>query len=100
MRNILEALYSGEIWPDLRNYEKSAAFARAEQLKARNLSELMGMLNGAQREVFEKYCDAQEEIEETTQYETYAYALKLGILLMIEVFTTGGEVCGAECIAL
>ncbi|MCL2342276.1 MAG: hypothetical protein FWC62_00030 [Firmicutes bacterium] len=100
MRNVLEALYNGDIRPDLRDYEQSAALDQLEKLKARNLDELMGILGDAEREVFGKYCDAQEEIEEITQYDTYAYALKFGILLMAEVFMTGSDVTGEECIRL
>ncbi|MCL2343676.1 MAG: hypothetical protein FWC62_07255, partial [Firmicutes bacterium] len=75
MRSVLEALYNGDILPDLRNYEQSAPLVQAEKLKARNLADLMALLDDSGKETFEKYCDAQDEIEEITLYDTYTYAL-------------------------
>ena len=49
MRSVLEALFNGDIRPDLRNYEKSAALLQAEKLKARNLNDLMERLDDAEK---------------------------------------------------
>ena len=90
--NILEELYCGNIRPDARVYPQNSPFAEAAKLKNRNLDKLMSVLNESEKETFEKYCDAQSDIESITRYDTYTYALKLGILLMIEIFTGKSEV--------
>lgn len=40
--------------------------------------------------------DAQGEMEEITRYGTFTYALKFGILLMIEIFMGKGEITGGR----
>jgi len=100
MRSVLDALYSGNIKFDSRFYEPGSPFSQAAKLKARNLEDLMARLDDSGKEVFEKYRDAQSDIEEITRYDTYADAVKFGILLMAEVFMTGGDVTGADYIEL
>ena len=94
MQSILEELYCGIICPDSRHYGPDSPFVEAARLKSRNLDKLMASLDDSEKELFEKYCDAQGEIEGITRYDTFTYALKFGILLMAEVFTGKGEITG------
>ena len=94
--NILEELYCGNIRPDSRVYPPNSPFVEAARLKNKNLDKLMSVLNDEEKETFEKYCDAQSDIESITRYDTYTYALKFGILLMVEIFTGKSEVVGEE----
>jgi len=96
MTSILEELYLGNIRPDSRMYGQDSHFVQAARLKHDNLEKLMAALNDSEKELFEKYCDAQGEIEGITRYDTYTYALKFGILLMVEVFMGKGEITGGE----
>jgi hypothetical protein len=86
MQSVLEELYYGNIRPDARCYGQDSPFAQAARLKQRNLEKLMDTLNDSEKELFEKYSDAQADLEEITRYDTFTYALKFGILLMTEVF--------------
>jgi len=86
MQSILEELYYGNIRPDARCYGQDSPYAQVANLKQRNQEKLMATLNESEKELFEKYCDAQEELEEITRYDTFTYAMKFGILLMTEVF--------------
>ena len=94
--NILEELYYGNIYPDSRVYSPNSPFVEAERLKNKNLDKLMSILNDEGKVTFEKYCDAESDIENITRYDTYTYALKFGILLMAEIFTGKSEVVGEE----
>jgi len=46
---------------------------------------LMATLGNSEKELFEQYCEARGDIEGITRYDTYAEALKFGILLMAEL---------------
>ena len=96
MSSILEELYSGNIRPDSRMYGKDSPFVEAARLKAKNLEKLMATLNDSEKELLEKYCDAQGEAESITRYDTFTYALKFGMLLMIEVFMGKDEIIKEE----
>ncbi|MCI9272409.1 MAG: hypothetical protein HFE39_00420 [Clostridiales bacterium] len=86
MQTILEELYRGNIQPDSRRYAPNSPFVQAARLKNSNLEKLMATLDDREKEWFEKYCDAQADIESIARYDTFTYALKFGILLMAEVF--------------
>lgn len=97
MQSILEELYYGNIRPDSRRYGQDSPFVEAARLKSANLDKLMAKLDDPEKDLFEKYCDAQAEIEGITRYDTFTYALKLGILLMTEVFMGNGDITGESC---
>ena len=95
MRSVFEELYNGNIQPGSRSYSENSSFAQLEELKDKNSAELMRTLDNSEKETFEKYRAAQDELEEITRYDTYTYALKLGILFMAEAFMNGDEMI--EC---
>lgn len=92
MQSIIEELYYGNIQPDVMFYGQDSPFVKASHLKHRNMEALMGTLEDSEKELFEKYCDAQADIEKITKYDTFTYALKFGILLMAEIFMGKGEI--------
>ena len=94
MSSVMEELYYGNIRPDSRFYGQDSHFVKAAKLKNTNLEKLMALLNEEEKELFEKYCDNQGDIESITRYDTFSYALKFGILLMAEVFMDINEVTG------
>jgi len=95
-RSILEAMYYGSVRPNSRTYSEDSLFAELEQLKKRNYDDLTATLNDSEKETFEKYCDAQEELESITRFDLFTYALKFGILLMSKIFVGRREVCGDD----
>lgn len=96
MASVLEELYNGNIRPDVKRYGEFSPFADAVQLKSRNLDELMATLNEPEKKLFEKYCDAQSEIEAITRYDTFTYALKFGVLFMVEILAGKADITGME----
>ena len=86
MPRILEELYMGNVGFDSGYYSQTSPFVKAAQRKMDNLEKLTATLNDSQKELFENYCDAQGDIEGITRYDTFAAALKFGVLIMVEVF--------------
>ena len=100
MRSVLEELYYGNIQPALRSNESNPLYRQAVTLKSRNMEELEKTLNDSQKETLNKYLCAQGEMEGVIEQDTFNYALKLGVLLMAEVFINSGEVTGEDRVCL
>ena len=94
MESILRELYHGNIRPDCRVYAKDSPFVKAARVKHDNLEKLEATLGVVEKEAFNKYCEAQSEIEDITKFDTFTDALKFGILLMIEIFSNGNGTHG------
>lgn len=94
MQSILEELYSGNIRPDVKFYGKDSPFVQAARLRNESFEKLTALLNESEKELFEKYSDAQADIDSITCYSNFTYGFKLGSLLMIEIFMGKGELTG------
>ena len=95
MSSMIEKLYYDNIQNAIENGQDSHS-AQADCLVNRCLEKLTAVLNDSEKELFGKYCDAQEEAEEITRFHIFTYALKLGILLMAEAFTGKGNIAGEK----
>ena len=94
---ILEELYHGNIRPDVKFYGKDSPFVELARLRERNREKLLESLNESEKEHFEKFNDAQAEIDSITRYEKFTYGFKLGVLLTTEAFMgKDGMVSGYE----
>ena len=78
----------GNVGFDAGYYPQSSPFVKAARKKLDSMEGLNAMLDDKGKELFEQYCDAQGDIEGITRYDTYTDALKFGILLTVEVFTS------------
>lgn len=87
MTSMIEELYYGNINPNEKHYASDSPYMQAVQLREKNLDKLMAMLDEQEKEQFEKYCDADEELEAISRYDIFVYALRFGIMLMAEVST-------------
>ena len=96
MHSVMEQLYFGNIRRDSKKYEQDSLFMESVRFRSANLEQLMASINDSEKELFEKYCDAQEDIEDITRYDTFTFALKFGILLMAEVFMGREEITGEQ----
>lgn len=88
---ILEELYYGNIRPDTKFYGKNSPFAKLARLSEKNREQLLQSLSESEKEIFEKFMDAQSEIECLTNFHKFTYGFKLGVLLMAESFTGKDE---------
>lgn len=66
---------------------------RAAGVKNDCLDKLAAALDDNEKMLFDKYCSAQGEIEDISQLDAFSYALKFGILLMIETFMGNKCLC-------
>ena len=85
MESILSELYHGNIRPDSRVYSQDSQFVKNARIKVDCMEKLKATLEESEYELFEKYCDAQAEIESITRYDTFTDALRFGILFMLEI---------------
>lgn len=83
--SIIEELYLENIRPSSRMYPADSTVAKAMESKNRYYDELKEKMDDAGKELFEKYCNAQADIDEAVQYDMFVYALRFGVLLMMEI---------------
>ena len=88
MQSIVEKLYGhfGDDHPCRRTYPPHSPYYESAQLRQSNLDKLMEQLNDSEKEILEKYCDMQDELNYATHYDTFACGLKIGLLLMGEAY--------------
>ncbi|MCL2566371.1 MAG: hypothetical protein FWE24_11300 [Defluviitaleaceae bacterium] len=91
MQSILEELYHGNIRHDVKYYGQDSAFVKAARTKHDCMEKLAASLGDSEKELLEKYYEAQSGIESIARFDTFTYALRLGILLMIEVFKNDNQ---------
>ena len=94
MQSILENLYFGNIRPDSRLHGKDSPYVKAVQLRQEYYEKLISTLDESEKELFDKYQEAQGELEWMSLYNTYTYALKFGALFMTEIFTGIDQITG------
>lgn len=87
MTSILEELYLGNIRPGSDLAQRNPSFAKAMEREEHLSQELMDTLNSNSRELFERFCDSRADLDEIANYDIFTYALKFGIMLMVEVFS-------------
>lgn len=96
MSNVLEELYYGNIYPDTKLYRHHPLYVESSRCRTVNLDKLMELFNEREKELFEKYCTAQAEMDDIIQYTHFTYGFKLGVLLITEVFMDKNGVFGDD----
>ena len=89
MESILRELYHGNIRPDSGIYPQDSPFVKNARIKVDCMEKLKATLDKSEYELFKKYCDAQSEIEAITRFNTFTYALRFGVLFMLEMLNYG-----------
>ena len=92
MQSIFRELYNGEVSPDSKNYRQDPAYIEAVRAKSGYWDSLTASLDESEMELLEKYGEARTEIDSLINFDTFSYALRLGILLMVEAFTDGSKI--------
>ena len=91
MRSILEEFAYGNISPEAQYYSRSSEFGQAMALVGRIEEKLLKKLNAEEKELLEKFMDAQGEVNQLTAVKNLLYGYKLGVIMTAEAFVTGGE---------
>jgi len=87
MSSIIEKLYHGDIHHDFWLDSKNPTYQKATRLKGKVYEKLLDTLNEEQKELFEKYIDATDELAEIVQYDIFTHAIKFSAVFMTEAFT-------------
>ena len=92
MHSILEEFFYGNISPEVQFTEKGSELEEVLRVICRNEEKLFERLNGEEKEILQKYIDAQMELNQLTAVKSKIYGYKLGLLMAAEAFVTGEEV--------
>ncbi|MCL2569379.1 MAG: hypothetical protein FWE12_08165 [Oscillospiraceae bacterium] len=92
MQSILEEFFYGNISPEVQTFSNDSEFGKALALITRTEEQLLERLGADEKELLERYIDAQMELNRLTAMKGQLYGYKLGVLMTAEVFLTGREV--------
>lgn len=97
MRSILEEFAYGNVSPEAQYFDKNSKYGKAIELVVRIEEKLMDRFNTDDKDLFEKYVDAQAEANQLTAVKNFVYGYKLGMIMTAESFVgiddlyVGGE---------
>ena len=97
MSSILEEFAYGNISPEVRFFKRNSQYGRAMRALSDNEEKLLAKLNDDEKIIFQKYVDAQGEVNLLTAADNLVYGFKLGLTMTAEAFVTSGElIAGGE----
>lgn len=86
VRRILEDLYHGNINPTVKQFHRGTQYDEALQCMCRHEEKLESMLEGKEKEIFEKFKDCVNEVHEFDQEDAFVTGFRLGARMIIETF--------------
>lgn len=97
MQSILKEFAYGNISPEIRFFKHNSRYGEAMNAVSSNEEKLLGKLNDEEKELFQKFADAQSELNQLTAVENLIHGYKLGLLMTAEAFITSGALlCGED----
>ena len=91
MKSILEEFAYGNISPEAQSYSKSSELGQAMAVVGRLEEKLLARLNAEEKELLEKFSDAQTEVNRLTAVQNLLYGYRLGVVMTAEAFVTSGD---------
>ena len=86
MNSILEEFACGNISPEVRFFKRDSKYGRAMEVLSGNEEKLLARLDEDEKVLFQKYIDAQGEINRLTAAGNLIYGYKLGLIMTAETF--------------
>ena len=86
MRKILEELWRGNIAPQTKSFNRGTNYEEALKMMCKNEESLKSMLEGKEKETFEKFCDCRDEVDRYTEEDIFISGFRLGVRIIIESF--------------
>lgn len=86
MRRILEELWHGNITPRTRQFNRGTRYDEALKMMCKNEEKLKSMLEGKEKETFEKFCECRDEVDQYTEEDIFIIGFRLGARIIIESF--------------
>ncbi len=99
MRSILEEFAYGNISPEVQFFKRNSRYGEAMRALSSNEEKLLARLGEDEKILFQKYVDAQGEVNQLTAVGNLIYGYKLGLIMTAEAFVTSGELIagGEDC---
>lgn len=99
MKSILEEFAYGNISPEARSFKRNSPYGEAMHAVSGNEEKLLARLNEEDRLLFQKFVDAQAEVNQLTAVSNLIYGFKLGLMMTAEAFVTGESLIagGEDC---
>ena len=86
MRRILEELWHGNISPQDKQVNRGTKFDDSLKMMCKNEDKLNSMLEGREKETFEKFCEAKDEVVNYNEEDAFVTGFRLGVRIIIESF--------------
>jgi hypothetical protein len=86
MRSILEEFAYGNVSPEVQFFQKDSKYGRVTQLVSQIEQKLLDRLGADEKDLFQKYLDAQGEANQLTAVKNLVYGYKLGLIMTAEAF--------------
>ena len=96
MTSILEEFAYGNISPEAQFFKRDSEFGKAMELVSRNEQKLLDRLGADDKDLFQKYIDAQGEVNRLTAVKNLIYGYKLGLIMTAEAFVGRGDLIVGE----
>lgn len=97
MKSILEEFAYGNISPEVQSFKRDSPYGEAMSAVSSNEEKLLCILTGKEKILFQKFVEAQGEVNQLTAAKSLVYGFKLGLLMTAEAFvTSGGLIAGWE----
>ena len=96
MESILEEFAYGNVSPENQYVKRGSRYDGAMKSVSVNEEKLFRMLEGEEKIIFQKYVDAQGEVNQLTAVKNIVYGYKLGLLMTAEAFLTSGDLISGE----
>lgn len=99
MKSILEEFAYGNISPEAQSFKHNSQYGEAMRAVSGNEEKLLAKLSEEDKLLFQKYVDAQSEINRLTAVSNLIYGFKLGLMMTAEAFVTGESLIagGEDC---
>ncbi len=97
--SILEEFAYGNISPEARFFRRNSEYGEAIRIVSGNEEKLLARLNEDEKILFQKYVNAQGELNRLTAVDNLIYGYKLGLIMTAEAFVgmddlvINGEIC-------
>lgn len=92
MQSVIDDLYDGEIRPSETLMPQDPKYREMSKQVGEEKKYFSGILDESDRKRFDELDDLQTLVGRMIEKEFFAYGLKLGIMLMLEVLGDGDEV--------
>ncbi|MCL2674164.1 MAG: hypothetical protein FWE92_02405 [Defluviitaleaceae bacterium] len=96
MCSILEEFAYGNIPPKRQSFTPDSMYGQAVRSVSANEEKLLNKSGREEKITFQKYVDAQRDLNELTAVRNLACGYKLGLLMTAEAFITGGQLIAGE----